>query len=253
MFLFINATSKLICAIFVKSTNLTEMAKVRTSCTLSDDHCKCFEALTDEQVALLEKKQVTVEYTKGEIIAKHGAFASHVVFLCEGLVKVYIEHGKEKLILKIISPGNLIGLSSLSEAEDIFQYSAAAYQRSVARLIDINTFKQLIRENGQFAARVISILGENSNQINNRFFCLTHRQSYGRLADLLLCLAGRVFKSDSFELNLTRKELAELAGMSTENVIRILKKFQDDKLIVMKGKNITLSDMEALQRICDIG
>jgi CRP/FNR family transcriptional regulator len=226
---------------------------IRTSCTVADDHCKCFDALTEEQTALLEKKQVTVEYNKGEIIAKHGAFASHVVFLCEGLVKVYIEHGKQTLILKIISPGNLIGLSSLSEGEEVFQYSAAAYQRSVARLIDIVTFKQLIRENGHFASKVIGILSENSNQINNRFFCLTQRQSYGRLADLLLCLAGRVFKTNQFELDLTRKELAELAGMSTENVIRILKKFQDDKLIEMKGKNIQLHDMDALQRICDLG
>ena len=229
------------------------MMAIRTSCTVADDHCKCFEALTEEQLALLEKKQVTVEYNKGEIIAKHGAFASHVVFLCEGLIKVYLEHGSESLVLKIISPGNLVGLSSLTDGEEVFQYSAAAYQKSIAKLIDTVTFKQLIRENGHFASKVISILGENSNQINNRFFCLTHRQSYGRLADLLLCLAGRVFKTDKFELDLTRKELAELAGMSTENVIRILKKFQDDKLIEMKGKNIQLNDIPALQKICDLG
>ncbi len=229
------------------------MVAVRTSCTVGDDHCKCFEALTPDQMALLEKKQVTVEYNKGEIIAKHGSFASHVIFLHEGLVKVYLEHGNQKLILKIISPGNLIGLSSLTEGEEVFQYSAAAYQRSIAQLIDLTTFKQLIRENGHFASKVISILGENSNQINNRFFCLTQRQSYGRLADLLLCLAGRVFKSPQFELDLTRKELAELAGMSTENVIRILKKFQDEDLVVLNGKNILLNDVEALQRICDLG
>lgn len=229
------------------------MVAERTSCTVADDHCKCFEALTEEQLALFEKKQVTVEYNKGEIIAKHGSFASHIIFLCEGLVKVYLDHGDETLILKIISPGNLIGLSSLTEGEETFQYSAAAYQKSIAKLIDISTFKYLIKENGHFASKVISILGENSNQINNRFFCLTHRQSYGRLADLLLCLAGRVFKSEKFEFDLTRKELAELAGMSTENVIRILKKFQDDKLIIMNGKNIELADIKALHRICDLG
>jgi len=41
--------------------------------------------------------------------------------------------------------------------------------------------------------------------------------------------------------------------MSTENVIRILKKFQEDKLIELKGKVITLNDLEALHRICDLG
>ena len=229
------------------------MGTALSSCTVTDDHCKCFEVLTDEQKVLLEKKQVTLKFKKGEIIAKQGSFASHVIFLCDGLLKVYLEHGNEVLILKIISPGNLIGLSSLSEGEDVFQYSTAAYQNSVVNLIDINTFKLLIRENGHFASKVINILGNNSNQINNRFFCLTHRQSYGRLADLLLCLSKRVFKSDAFELDLTRKELAELAGMSTENVIRILKKFQEEGLISFKGKRIELANITALHRICDLG
>jgi len=229
------------------------MAAALSSCTVADDHCKCFEALTDKQRVLLEKKQVTLEFKKGEIIGKQGSFASHIIFLCEGLLKVYLEHGNEVLILKIISPGNLVGLSSLSESDDIFQYSTAAYHNSIVNLIDINTFRLLVRENGHFASKVINILSENSNQINNRFFCLTHRQSYGRLADLLLCLSKRVFKSAEFELDITRKELAELAGMSTENVIRILKKFQEEKLISMKGKRIELSNTIALHRICDLG
>lgn len=229
------------------------MTAALSSCTVADDHCKCFEALTDKQRVLLEKKQVTLEFKKGEIIGKQGSFSSHIIFLCEGLLKVYLEHGNEVLILKIISPGNLVGLSSLSESDDIFQYSTAAYHNSIVNLIDINTFRLLVRENGHFASKVINILSENSNQINNRFFCLTHRQSYGRLADLLLCLSKRVFKSAEFELDITRKELAELAGMSTENVIRILKKFQEEKLISMKGKRIELSNTTALHRICDLG
>ena len=53
-------------------------------------------------------------------------------------------------------------------------------------------------------------------------------------------------------LDLTPEELAGKAGMLTENVIQIRKKFQDDKLIIMNGKNIELSDLDALQRICDL-
>ena len=59
-----------------------------------------------------------------------------MIFLCEGLLKVHIEHGEETLILKISSPVNLIGLSSLAEGDEVFQYSAAAYQKSIASLTD---------------------------------------------------------------------------------------------------------------------
>jgi len=78
-------------------------------------------------------------------------------------------------------------------------------------------------------------------------------KSYGRLADLLLCLAGNIFRSETFLLDITRKELAELAGMSTENVIRILKQFQKDKLISLDGKTFGIIDRDGLRKICSIG
>lgn len=226
---------------------------IRTSCTVTHENCICFDALTEAQKKVVEEKQRIVHYKKGEIIAKHGAFASHVIFLCEGLVKVYFESGQDNLILKIVSPGNLIGLTSLQKDENIFRYTASAYVDSVARLIDINLFKQFIMENGNFAAAIINIMSENANQVNSRFFALTHRQSYGKLADLILCLAGNVFKSDQFNLHLTRKELAELAGMSTESAIRILKKFQDEGFIKISGKTFQILDVEGLTKICELG
>ena len=223
------------------------------TCTVAKSHCKCFEFLTDGQRELVEKKQVEVKYKKGEIIAKHGAFATHVIFLCEGLVKVYLEDNSKTLILKIVGPGSLIGLTSLSDEGDTFRYTTAAYQDSIAKLIDINTFKFLIKENGIFASKIITILSENANQINNRFFFMTHRQSYGRLADMLLCLSGNIFRSQKFDLGLTRRELAELAGMSTENVVRVLKSFQQDKLIDVDGKTISILEQEGLKKICSVG
>ncbi len=227
---------------------------ITKTCTIDKTaHCKCFDVLTDEQRELIEKKQVEVYYKKGEVIAKYGSFSTHIIQLCEGLVKVYLEDNNETLILKIIGPGSLIGLSALSDHGDTFRITISAYEDSVARLIDINTMKYLIRENGVFASKIINIMSENANQINNRFFFMTHRQSYGRLADLLLCLSGNIFKSSKFNMGLTRKELAELAGMSTENVVRILKSFQKDNLIEIQGKSFFITDPIGLKRICTIG
>jgi len=73
------------------------------------------------------------------------------------------------------------------------------------------------------------------------------------MADILLCLAGRVFKADEFEPNLSRKELAELTGLSTENVIRILKKFKDDGLIEEHNKTIKITNYELLTKISEHG
>ena len=110
-----------------------------------------------------------------------------------------------------------------------------------------------MHQNTAFSKEVIDILSSNSVQIYGRFFCLTHKQAFGRLADILICLSDRVFKNSEFNLPLTRKELGELAGMSPETVIRMLKEFSDDKVIEMEGKTVRVLNYEKLKQISETG
>lgn len=232
--------------------NLRNQDQLLNPCEEARSICKCFDALTDDQRSLIEQNRLTVEFKKGEIIAKQGAFTSYILMICNGLAKVYYEKNRETLILRMGGPGTLIGLTSLIKSSQVFQYTAAAYVDTTVQLIDIHTIRHLIETNGKFAAAIIEILGTNSIQKNERFYCLTHRQAYGKMGDLLLYLSRDIFKSNHFTLPLTRKELAELAGMSTESVIRTLKKFQDDHLITSEGKIISIINPEGLQSICEL-
>lgn len=220
-----------------------------SSCTINPHQCRCFEMLSENERNLLESNSVRVKYRKKEIICKQGSFSSHVVHVEKGLAKVYLDDGDNTLILKIIPQGNLLGLTSISEDYNTYQYSAMAYVDTEVRQIDINIFRQLIESNARFAREVIDILSSNSVQIYGRFFCLTNKQAYGRLADILLCLANRIFKSQEFELPLSRKDLAELSGMSQETVVRILKNFDDEGLIRSEGKSIHIVEFEKLEQI----
>ncbi len=223
------------------------------SCTVERDNRCCFEALTDDELLLLENNKAEVTYKKGEIICKQGTFVSHVMFLCKGLAKIYVDGNNSLLTLKVVSPGNLIGLTSVHSENSTFQYSAMAYQDSVVRLFDINTIRKLIRQNSLFAAEIINILCDNSNQVNFRFYSFQNKQSYGRLADVLLCLSDRVFRNKDFTLNVSRQELADIAGMSREGSTRILRKFIDDKLIELNGKSISILDEKTLRKISNYG
>ncbi len=224
-----------------------------TGCTVSMKGCKCFDKLTAEEQILLDSKSVVIRYKKGEVVCKKGSFASHVMFLEQGLAKVFIDDGVNTLVLKIVPTGTLFGLTSLGDENNTFQYSVMAYVESDIRQIDIVTFRLLLMQNAAFAKEVIETLSANSSQISGRFFCLTHKQSFGRLADILICLSERIFKNDDFELPLSRKELAELSGMSPETVVRILKKFNEDGFIQMNGKSLSIKDMNRLKHISETG
>jgi CRP/FNR family transcriptional regulator len=224
-----------------------------TSCTISSHQCRCFELLSPEDQKFLEDNSVRVRYRKKEIICKQGSFVSHIMHIEKGLAKVFIDNGKNTLVLKIIPSGNLLGLTSISEEFNTYQYSAMAYLDTEIRQIDIAVFRILVGRNPAFAREVIDILSSNNVQITGRFFCLTHKQSFGRMADILLCLSDRIFKTAEFELPLSRQDLAELSGMSSETVIRTLKKFDEDGLIRMEGKNFSVLDYERLRRISETG
>ena len=149
--------------------------------------------------------------------------------------------------------GNMIGLPAIYEGNITFPYSVATYVNCSVELIDISVFKQILSQNAKFAFRILSILNENTAQTYGRFFCISQKQLHGRLADILLCLARRVFGNNSFELPLSRNDLAELTGMSTESVIRIMKDFKDDGLISSCGKSFEILDFARLYKISEVG
>lgn len=223
------------------------------TCTVNNGNTSCFDELTESQKEMIDANMVSLHYKKGENICKQGSFASHIIFLKSGLVKVYLEGNPKNLILKIAPPNSLIGLPSIYEGNNTFLYSASTYIDSEVELIDIELFKTLIEDNSQFAFRIINTLNENTVQTYGRFYCLTNKQMHGRLADILLCLSERIFRQDAFNLPLTRSDLAELTGMSTESVVRVMKDFKDDGLIKTDGKVIELLNLEMLLKISNVG
>ena len=85
------------------------------------------------------------------------------------------------------------------------------------------------------------------------FISLAHKQKEGRIADIILFLADEVYHRNSFVLSLTRKEIAEFAGCSTENVIMTLSKWQNEKIVSLTGKTIEIKDLDKLKYISKIG
>ncbi len=230
-----------------------DTSKAYTSCCIGQYKCNCFNILSQEEHDNLFSKSVLVKFAKQEMIYKQGGLVSNIMLVESGLVKVFIENESNVLVLKIITAGNLLGMTSISEKNNTYQYNAMAYVDSVIRQIDINAFRSVVKQNPAFAKEIIDMLNSNSIQINGRFFCLSHKQSFGRLADILLCLSERVFQESEFELPLSRKELAELTGLKPETVIRLLKQFSDEGIIHLNGKKINIKDNQTLKKISEKG
>jgi len=226
-----------------------EITTMKSYCTLEQNQVLCFDLLTTEEYELLRSKMLIVNYKAGETICKQGTFASHIMILREGLVKLFMESSGENLVLQILPPNNLIGLTSCFDNNHLFFYSVQAYQDSTIQMIDMGVFMQVLNSNAKFATKMLSFLAEQSVITYGRFFCLTQKQTYGRFADVLLCLANRIYKNTRFPLQLSRKELAELSGMSVESIARILTRFKSEGLIEVTSDYVEIIDVHKLNEI----
>jgi CRP-like cAMP-binding protein len=75
----------------------------------------------------------------------------------------------------------------------------------------------------------------------------------GKFAAALLFHYDKVFMAPSFNILLKRGELAEMIGISRENVIKVIGEFKKDGIIDVDGKNFKILDKERLVFIAENG
>jgi len=212
----------------------------------------CASKLTIDQAKILNNHRAEVTFKKGEVLCKQGGIASHVMFIREGLVKVYLEQGKKDLILRIKSGGTYVGLSSMF-GNNVFNYSASAFMDTKVCMIDMDAFERFVEENSKFGIEIMKELNKSLMQGYDRLYQLTQKNLHGRLADIIICLSRKVHHTEAFTLQITRKELGELSSMATESVVRILRDFKEEGLLELKGKTIVIKDIKRLERISELG
>jgi CRP/FNR family transcriptional regulator len=119
--------------------------------------------------------------------------------------------------------------------------------------IDLEVLKNTVRNNGVFALEVLEKISRISDDIIQFRMMIDRRQLRGRIAYILVMFARQVYFKSKFHLPLSRKEIAELIDMSTENVIRILSEFRKDEIIRIDGSLIEILNIGQLERLCRFG
>ena len=126
--------------------------------------------------------------------------------------------------LRIIKPGEFVGLSSVFSG-NTFTYSSVAITDCQVFLVEKEAIAKVAKENGKFGFQIIKRYCEQNTNLLGTVQSLMHKQMNGRLAEALLYIDGiKQDKTEIFQL-LSRKDLADFAGISTESTVKILKSF----------------------------
>jgi len=220
---------------------------------ICDIQAPCFQMLLPEEAELVRSSKTQVLFRKDDNLTKQGAFASYVLFMIDGYAKQYLEgDGVKNYNLRIIKPGEFIGLSAVF-SENTFNYSSLALTDCHVFLVEKQTISEIIKQNGMFGFNIVKRYCEQNTNLTNTVRNLMYKQMNGRMADTLLYIDGlKKEKAEIFQL-LSRKDIADFTGISTESAVKLLKTFEKDGLIRLHEKDIEVIKHKELVEISKKG
>jgi len=212
-----------------------------------------FCLLTSEELAQVNDRKYEVIFESGETILKEGSPITHIACITDGLVKIHIEGiNKKRILLRLARAGDILGGPGFL-TDNLHHFTATAVEDTRICLVDVEMFKHYLEKNSDFTFGLIKRI--NNAVINNfnTIINLTQKQMPGKVATAILYLYNVVYKTNPFYLTISRQDIADLASMTKESLIRVLKDLRDNEIIDLKGNELKILKIEALKELSEKG
>lgn len=189
-------------------------------------------------------------YKKKQVIYSEGNHPSNLFFVNKGKVKLYKSNDDGKdLTIGLYGAGEYFGYMSLLK-HSVYRETAEAMEESEVAMIPRTEFEHLIGENPMIMKKFIQLLAGNIAEKENQLLGLAYNSLRKRVADALLLLRDKFGNGKSpFSIQISREDLANIAGTATESLIRTLSDFKAEKHIDIKDGNIVLLNEKKLENL----
>jgi len=190
------------------------------------------------------------KYKKGQTIFREGGIPTGIYYILGGKVKKFkVDNFDKEQIIYVANAGELIGYHAVLAAER-YPDSATALEECTALFIPKEDFSNVLVRCPLLSARLLKMLSHEFTVLSNSITIFAQRPVRERLAITLIVLREK-FKQGAREgqpiiINLSREDIANMAGTSRENVVRLLREFKDDNLVETKGRKLWITDIKKM-------
>jgi len=228
----------------------------RSGSLLADhlDRIPLFNILRGPDRQRLLRELTESHYGKGEFIFREGDQAEYFHVVKEGTVKCVksTPDGKE-CTLKMLMPGDLFCC-------DAAAFDGSCHPGSAQPMGDVSILRmskkayfEMLRRSPDAAIEVIKYLGNRLAEAQEKTKILALDRADQRLASLLVDLAARSGIKDPqgirLPMRLTRQDMANMVGTTTETAIRIMARFKKAKLVTGTAHRIVIRDLPRLKLV----
>lgn len=191
------------------------------------------------------------KYTAGELLTVHGVINNTSHFIHSGMLSLSLTHDSGNLkSLVFYGPNTIFPLGVVPHETPIgFEMILRAFTDVEVTSFSYEQLRQMCAEDGEFAAQILEqncdFIGYLFYQDMNRAYTSTPEQ----VCDILYLYLLDV-QPENYVIPLSQADLANLVGISRQQVERILKHLREQKILSTKRGRIQIDDIRLLYHAC---
>jgi len=207
-----------------------------------------FQGLSTEVLGALSRRVLIGTYQPGEMIVAETDLVKQFFVIISGQVKLSKSsmEGKEQT-LYLLGPGEPFGLCTAFATHD-FPAEAVALKKSDILTIPGSAVEEIVMKEPGLLLNILRVLSRRLKDSMTLIESLALKEIPQRLAAFIMALSRKEGNSTgSIELPITQRELSKILGSTPEALSRAFRKLQNDSILEVRGKVISILDAKALK------
>ncbi|MBK7394157.1 MAG: Crp/Fnr family transcriptional regulator [Chloracidobacterium sp.] len=205
------------------------------------------ENISDELVEKLHSFGHRSSYGEDQEVFARGDKADFLPIVLSGAVKMIRnpEVGKE-VIIGIFRSGEMFAVPPVFDGAP-YPSTAIAVEKTELLQISRDDFLDILRDSPEFAFQVIGWTCEMLREKTSMIRTLATASPEHRVGRVLIKLTEEE-ASLPFRIPVRRQDIAEMASLTTETTIRVIRRFADQEMVRIEHGKIFIDSLEPLQR-----
>ena len=189
------------------------------------------------------------EFKKGELLYKEGTYSRSIYLILSGIVKSHkMEDSGKELITALHKPDDFLGFTSFAENIPYQETTTAVEDVKVVGILK-DDLKTILSKNQNVSIELINLLSTNISETKNQLLQMAYSSVRKKTAQTILQFTRVLDKKPDEAIKISRNDLASVAGIATESLIRTLSEFKKKGLIEIEGRNIKILKLQALEDV----
>jgi CRP-like cAMP-binding protein len=203
-----------------------------------------FDNLNDEQINLIASISSVSTYSHNSILYYESDINSNLLFLVDGLIKIYkIDKFDNEIFLYHIYKNSMISELSSTKQNDIYCFSNAEFiEDSTILLINFEKFHEHFLSKNILTMELMEILLDKTHQLQ----CIVNREL---VFDATAKVAFMLNQDIEMFNKLKRQEVSFMLHIQPETLSRVLKRLTRNGVIEIDNGNIIITNKESLVSI----